>query len=170
MPMNDEAVSMRPLGLFDLELAAAIHRACFEAPWDARTFADLMAMPGAAGICALAGGQPAGFILFLMQPPDAEILTIGVLPALRRRGIGHALLTAAAGQARAAGAERLLLEVAADNAVATSLYRRAGFQSLSRRPRYYRRSAGPAVDADVLVLELRTGTSPDPVSAGQPGK
>jgi len=168
--MNDDAVSMRPLGPFDLELAAAIHRACFEAPWDAKTFADLMAMPGAAGTCALADGQPAGVILLLLQPPEAEILTIGVVPALRRPGIGQALLTAAAGQARDAGAERLLLEVAADNAVATSLYRRAGFQSLSRRPRYYRRGAGPAVDADVLVLELRTGASPGPASVVRPGK
>lgn len=170
MSMDDEAVSMRPLGLFDLELATAIHRACFETPWDAKTFADLLAMPGAAGLCALTGDQPMGLVLFLLQRPDAEILTIGVLPALRRRGIGHALLTAAAGQARDAGAERLLLEVAADNAVATSLYRRAGFQSLSRRPRYYRRAAGLAVDADVLVLELRTGASPGTGLVGRPGK
>jgi [ribosomal protein S18]-alanine N-acetyltransferase len=169
--MNDRgAVSMRPLGTFDLDLAVAIHRACFEAPWDVRTFAELMAMPGAAGVCALADSEPAGLVLFLLQVPDAEILTLGVLPALRRRGIGHALLVAAADQAREAGADRLLLEVAADNPVATSLYRRAGFEPLARRPRYYRRPAGPAVDADVLVLHLRTGASPQPASDGGSGK
>ena len=167
---DDGTVSMRPLGLFDLELAAAIHGACFEVPWDARTFAELMAMPGAAGVCALADSEPAGLVLFLLQLPDAEILTLGVLPRLRRRGIGHALLAAAADRARETGADRLLLEVATDNRVATSLYRRAGFQPLARRPRYYRRAAGPAVDADVLVLELRTGALPEPASPGDAGK
>jgi [ribosomal protein S18]-alanine N-acetyltransferase len=169
--MSDNgAVSLRPLGLFDLELAAAIHGACFDVPWDARTFAELMAMPGAAGVCALADSEPAGLILFLAQVPDAEVLTLAVLPNLRRRGIGHALLGAAAGRAREAGAERLLLEVAADNPVATSLYRRSGFQPLARRPRYYRRAAGPAVDAEVLVLQLGTRAFSGPPSAGSPGK
>jgi [ribosomal protein S18]-alanine N-acetyltransferase len=167
---DDGTVFMRPLGLFDLELAAAIHGACFEAPWDARTFAELMAMPGAAGVCALANSEPAGLILFLLQMPDAEILTLGVLPKQRRRGIGHALLAAAADRAREAGADRLLLDVATDNRVATSLHHRVGFRPLARRPRYYRRAAGPAVDADVLVLELRTGALPGPAPAGGAGK
>lgn len=110
-----------------------------------------------------------GLLLFLLQPPDAEILTLGVLPALRRRGIGRTLLDAAAGQVRQAGAARLLLEVAANNDAATSLYRQAGFRPLSRRRHYYRRAGSPAVDADVLVLELGIGGQAAPVPAGIPG-
>jgi len=163
-------ISLRPLGPFDLDLAAALHGACFDVPWNAQTFAELLAMPGAAGVCALRGPEPAGFLLLLLQPPDAEILTLGVVPPRRHQGIGRALLAAAAGHARQAGAGRLLLEVAADNHAAISLYRRAGFQRLSRRRQYYRRSAGPTVDADVFVLQLGTGASPGSAPAAAPGK
>lgn len=163
------AVSLRPLGPFDVELAATLHGACFETPWNAQAFAELLAMPGAAGACAVLDSRPAGFVLSLLQPPDAEILTLGVLPALRRRGIGRALLAAAAGHARQAGAERLLLEVAADNHAAISLYRRTGFQRLSRRRQYYRRSGGPAADADVFVLQLGTGPSLEAAPAADRG-
>lgn len=162
-------ITLQPLGPFDLDLAAALHGACFDVPWNAQTFAELLSMPGARGICALWDAEPAGFLLLLLQPPDGEILTLGVVPPRRQQGVGRALLAAAAGHARQAGAERLLLEVAADNNAAISLYRRAGFQRLSGRRQYYRRAAGPAVDADVFVLQLGTGASPVPAPAAAPG-
>ncbi|HEY7688695.1 MAG TPA: GNAT family N-acetyltransferase [Dongiaceae bacterium] len=154
---GDAAPALQPLGPFDLEVAASIHRDCFETPWTAQSFSELMAMPGTTGLYAMQEAVPAGLVLFQLQPPDAEILTLAVLPGLRRRGIGGRLLKAAADHARLAGATRLLLEVAADNDPAASLYRRLGFQPLSRRRKYYRRAGGPPMDAEVLVLELAKG-------------
>lgn len=52
------------------------------------------------------------------------------------------------------GATRLFLEVAEDNAAARALYDRLGFEPAGRRPRYYSRPNGPAVDALLLVLIL----------------
>lgn len=150
----DGGVAIRPLGPFDLELAAALHGAAFDTPWTIQAFAELLAMPGSAGFLAVQDGQPAGLILLQMQPPDAEVLTLGVLPGLRRRGIAAALLGRALERVLQAGASRLLLEVAADNGPALAFYRRHGFRPLSRRPGYYRRAPGPPVDAEVLCLPL----------------
>ncbi len=150
----DAGVAIRPLGPFDPDLASALHGAAFDMPWTGQAFAELLAMPGSAGFLAVKDGQPAGLILLQMQPPDAEVLTLGVVPGLRRRGIAAALLGRALDLVRQAGATRLLLEVAADNGPALAFYRRQGFRPLSRRPSYYRRASGPAVDAEVLCLLL----------------
>jgi [ribosomal protein S18]-alanine N-acetyltransferase len=149
-----DGVAIQPLGPFDLELAAALHGAAFDTRWTGQAFAELLAMPGSAGFLAVKDGQPAGLILIQIQPPDGEVLTLGVLPGLRRRGIAAALLGRALELARQTGASRLLLEVAADNGAALAFYRRQGFQPLSRRPGYYRRTPGPPVDAEVLCLPL----------------
>jgi ribosomal-protein-alanine N-acetyltransferase len=150
----DGAVTIRPLGPFDLQLAAALHGGSFETPWTGQAFGELLAMPGSAGFLAVRNGQPAGLILLQMQPPDGEVLTLGVLPGLRRQGIAAALLSRALEAARQAGATRLLLEVAADNGPALAFYRRQGFLPLSRRPGYYRRPSALPVDAEVLSLPL----------------
>ena len=149
-----DSVAIRPLGPFDLELASALHGAAFETPWTGQAFAELLAMPGSVGLLAVKDGKPAGLILLQIQPPDGEVLTLAVLPSLRRQGIAAALLGRALEAARQIGATRLLLEVAADNGPALAFYRRHGFQPLSRRPGYYRRAPGLPVDAEVLCLPL----------------
>ena len=50
-----------------------------------------------------------------------------VAPAARGRGVGSALLDAAAAHARAAGAVRLVLQTATDNSPAQRLYERRGW-------------------------------------------
>jgi len=56
-----------------------------------------------------------------------EIRGLAVAPAAQRRGVGAALLEAAAQAARATGARRLTLRVLAGNAPARALYAAAGF-------------------------------------------
>ncbi len=52
---------------------------------------------------------------------------IGVDPGRQRRGVGRALMDAAAAEARRRGARRLTLRVFAPNAAARRLYASAGF-------------------------------------------
>ena len=54
-------------------------------------------------------------------------LGMGVLPAVRGRGVGRRLAEAAIAAARAKGAERIELEVFASNTRAIALYERLGF-------------------------------------------
>src|SRR5262245_20411917 len=142
--MSDDSGSilLQPLGPLDLAVAAALHASCFDDGWSEAALAEILAMPGCAGALALAGDQPIGFVVVLAVAADAEIITLGVLPEFRRRGIGGGLLAWAAARSRASGCRRLLLEVAEDNPAARALYGKLGFSQVGRRPSYYRRSAG----------------------------
>jgi ribosomal protein S18 acetylase RimI-like enzyme len=88
------------------------------APWQAfgsiRSYADEV---HAVGRVSIAGGW-------------AAITALEVAPAWRRRGLGAALTTAlcAAASAHDDGVERVLLQVAIDNAPAIALYKRLGFR------------------------------------------
>lgn len=61
--------------------------------------------------------------------PILNIHDIAVAPGQRGKGVGQALLQAVEAEARARGCCKVTLEVRADNHVAMSVYRRAGFTS-----------------------------------------
>lgn len=124
------------------KLLAGLHSACFLGQsggesWDDQAFFRLLALPGAyAGV--IHAGPPAGFVLARSLAGEAEILVLGVLPALRRRGLGQAILDWSLEEARSRGAEAMFLEVSESNRSAAALYRKAGFLSAGRRESYYR--------------------------------
>jgi ribosomal-protein-alanine N-acetyltransferase len=82
----------------------------------------------------------------------ADIMTIAVDPRQQGHGIGRRLLDHLTGEARAAGADALLLEVRADNEAAQNLYRRAGFEHIQTRRNYYRPDN---VDAHIMRVVLK---------------
>jgi ribosomal-protein-alanine N-acetyltransferase len=130
-----------------------LHAACFpEDPWDAAALERILGLSGVFGYVACEDDSAAGFILLRDLGGEAEILSIGVLPEQRRRGLGCALLDAAVAQAGPCGIGSIVLEVAADNDAARQLYAASGFVQVGRRPRYYRRPDGTA---DALILRLR---------------
>jgi ribosomal-protein-alanine N-acetyltransferase len=152
---------LRPIGPFDLDGAAALHAGCFDDAWSAAAIAAVLATPGSFGLLSITSDTPSGFLLARIAADEAEILSIGVLPAWRRRGIARALLAAAAVHAADSGARRLFLEVAADNPAARGLYLREGFAQVGRRPCYYRRGTG-AIDALILARALVPGAAGTP--------
>ncbi|MBU2957108.1 GNAT family N-acetyltransferase [Paracoccus sp. 1_MG-2023] len=133
----------------DAAALAATHAACFTVPrpWSAAEFDDLLAGPGAFLL-----GNPRAFLLGRALAGEAELLTLAVDLALRRRGIARELLAEFADRAARLGAEEAFLEVAADNVAARSLYLRNGWVEAGLRPRYY----GPATDAIVMRSRLET--------------
>ena len=138
----------------DSPVLARLHAAAFAEPWSEAALAGLATSSGA---FALADDD--GFILVRALAGEAEILTLAVRPAARRRGLGRTLVQAAATDAREAGAESLFLEVAADNAAALALYADCGFEPVGRRSAYYRRRHEPAMDALVLRKTLTRATA-----------
>jgi ribosomal-protein-alanine N-acetyltransferase len=127
---------------------AAIHAAGFPPAevWNTALIAGHLSMPG---VFALLAGTR-GMIMARVAADEAEILTLAVAPAARRRGIGAALLAAAAARARDAGAVNLFLEVAQTNAAARALYAAAGFTQVGHRKGYY----DDGTDALVLAKPL----------------
>ena len=150
-------MNLRPVGAeasFDL---ADLHDKAFDRPWTALEFEDLLKSPGVFAVLGEAG-EPAeakGFILCRSIAGEAEILTIAVDPAARRRGWGAALVEIAAGIAAETGAEALFLEVAIDNLAAVALYQATGFAKVGVRKGYYPHPDG-AKDALVMRRALNT--------------
>jgi len=142
-------------------LLAALHAACFpEDPWDEAAMAGILVLPGCFSRLAVAGDRPVGFVVALDLGGECEILSLGVIPGERRRGIGQAMLADLSGAAVNRGARALLLEAAIDNPAALALYAAAGFVRIGERRGYYRRQAEAPADAVVLRLSLAaTSTS-----------
>ena len=145
----------------DLPAIAAIVGACPSAPqWSADEFGVMLASPADAllqrpVLVVEDEGAVAGFavytLLLAVFPPDAELESLAVAPAFRRRGLAAALLQAAIAAALAAGAESLTLEVRTGNAPALALYDQQGFQAAGIRKGYY---ASPTENAVVMQLPL----------------
>ncbi|MBZ5599298.1 MAG: GNAT family N-acetyltransferase [Acidobacteriia bacterium] len=79
-----------------------------------------------------------------------HIITIDVLPAVRRYGVGSKLLTAAEDRLRGANCHSVFLETAVDNKTALSFYKRHRYLLMKTVPRYY----SNGVDAFILQKDL----------------
>lgn len=150
-------MNLRPVGLEACWDLADLHEKAFDRPWAPTEFETLLTSPGVFAVLGGAGEpeQAKGFILCRAIAGEAEILTIAVDLAARRRGWGAALVEMAAGVAAGAGALDLFLEVAADNLAAVGLYRAAGFSQVGLRKGYYPHPDG-AKDAVVMRRALNT--------------
>ncbi|MFO1068521.1 MAG: GNAT family N-acetyltransferase [Geminicoccaceae bacterium] len=171
------AISVRNVGPFDLGRLSRLHRACFEEAWNRADLAHLLALPGGFGLIArvydgglagLDGMRGVGFSLCRLVQDEAELLSIGVAPAYRKRGIGRALLRASMDRCLSGGATVMFLEVAIDNHGAQQLYAENGFERVGSRPDYYQRADGSRMSAHTMRCELlraqgsRSAAGPEP--------
>lgn len=83
------------------------------------------------------------------MPPIADVQTIAIIPEYQGQGLGRAPLTELITTARANRALDLMLEVRFDNPTAIGLYESMGFETIHRRPRYYKGGI------DALIMRLR---------------
>ena len=120
----------------------------FGEAWTRSQCAGILPMRGVALTVARVDpdNEVAGFSLVRTVGDEAELLLIAVAPGQHRQGIGAQLLEHFVDEARAAGVERVHLEVRAGNG-AERLYRAAGFEPVGRRHNYYRGSDGSRFDA-----------------------
>jgi [ribosomal protein S18]-alanine N-acetyltransferase len=133
-----------------------LHALCFpDDPWAPAAIAEIARLAGFFGSVAFFCEHPAGLGLAQGLGEECEILSLGVAPGHRRRGIGLALLEALVVDAGRRGSHRLFLEVAADNIAARALYGAFGFIQIGRRRNYYRRGT---TQVDALVLRRLVST------------
>jgi [ribosomal protein S18]-alanine N-acetyltransferase len=96
-------------------------------------------------------GELLGWAGVLVIADSAEVLTVGVIPTARRRGIARQLLDGLLTEARRRAAVQAFLEVRVDNDAAQALYAGEGFTRVGVRRGYY---DGGRVDAVVMRREL----------------
>ena len=126
-------------------------------PANSRSQNPAVALPGAISLLAFVAPEtdrPAGFAIARRAADEAEVISIGTVPACRRRGIARRLVGRLADTLIAAGVRSLFIEVAAGNDAARALYEAAGFTAAGLRPGYYARRGGEAEDAIVMRLAL----------------
>jgi len=135
-------------GPVDARALAALHASSFHRGWSEDEFERLLSDRHVVAHRATAGAALAGLILSRIVQDEAEILSIAVAPARRGRGLARQLLDINLRRLAALGARSVFLEVEEGNISARRLYRRAGFQEVGRRERYY----APERGAAALVL------------------
>lgn len=94
-----------------------------------------------------------GFIVAEGKRGAGHIITIDVIAAARRSGVGSLLLRRAEERLRDVGCRLVELETAVDNISALAFYKRHGYSVVGTSPRYY----SNGVDALVLQKDLATG-------------
>ena len=156
-------MTVQRVGPAHAAVLAAIHGAAFsQEAWSVGAFQVQLEMHSVLGLLDERGG----LALLRITADEAEILTIGVLPVMRRQGIARTLLDEGIAHARAVGVRAVFLEVGIRNRPARALYEAAGFEEVGRRRRYYtngedalilRATLDPAGDAERAAARLASG-------------
>lgn len=96
--------------------------------------------------------QIIGYAAVMVPAPgvEADVLTVGVLAAHRKAGIGKAFMAQLEDWAITKESTAMMLEVGTTNSAAINLYKQLGYQQISVRTNYY----GAGLDALVMRKEL----------------
>ena len=140
----------------DIPVVAKLHARCFYDAWGPPMVRQVLEMHGAFGLVARRAGYGSivGFALARVTVDECELLSLGVAPEHRARGIGARLLSAAMARAMADKARWFFLEVAEDNEPALRLYRGYGLAPVGRRLDYYENADGSYTNAFTMRCAL----------------
>ncbi len=121
----------------DAAAIAAIHAASFQRGWGDYEIRRLLIESNVVAHRATIGRTLIGFILSRRAAGEAEILSVAIAPAWRRRALGRSLLDLHLRRLAGLGVRSVFLEVDEHNVPACRLYWRAGFREVGRRQGYY---------------------------------
>ncbi|HEX2257599.1 MAG TPA: N-acetyltransferase, partial [Afifellaceae bacterium] len=153
-------IRVREADVEDSETLAELHAAAFRRGWSEPEVEALLRQTGVSALLGEYRGTfgrsiVAGFCLLRSSGEEAEILSIGILPACRRRGIARALMEEVLRRLYRDGVAALLLEVDAGNEAALALYGGLGFEPVGERPAYYSQGLDRPRGALVMRREVR---------------
>ena len=143
----------RPANAFDLQVFVSLDKELFPySPWSASQYKEEFSAPTRHFVVAL--DQTESIIgyagVFAPGGAEADVLTVGVIPSQRGKGIARQLMAQITDWARQQGSTAMMLEVKVDNLEAIGLYDSLGYSKLNIRKDYF----GAGLDALVMRLEL----------------
>jgi ribosomal-protein-alanine N-acetyltransferase len=121
----------------DIKKIVELERASFATPWSYQMLFSAFSSPYFYGVLVEDGDEIVGYACETVLFETAETDIVAVDENYRRKGLGTKLLTELETQAKARGAERMLLEVRVSNEPAKSLYQKQGYKEVTVRKRYY---------------------------------
>jgi [ribosomal protein S18]-alanine N-acetyltransferase len=142
----------------DLNAVIRIENAAFDDPWSrdalySELLADRMRMP----LVAELNGVACGYLMAWRVVDQLHILNIATDPGILRRGVGTALLMAAARLAGQGGQKEITLEVRRSNRAARQFYSHHHFVEMGVRPGYYQDNGEDAIIMTATVESLGAG-------------
>ena len=146
-------INFRVATAFDLPVFVSLDKELFPySPWSASQYKEEFSAPTRHFVVALDDEQSIiGYAgVFAPGGAEADVLTVGVVPSHRGKGIARQLMALITDWAHKQGTTAMMLEVKVDNAEAIGLYESLGYSKLNTRKDYF----GPGLHALVMRLEL----------------
>lgn len=123
----------------------------FSSPWSIDTINTLFMSDNAVCLGVFEGGILAGYAALEWVLDEGSLSDIAVLPEQRQKGIANVLMEALLSEAQARDIQFVTLEVRESNTPAINLYKKFGFRTVGKRPRYYK---APVEDALLMTKDL----------------
>jgi len=137
----------------DIPLVMEIEKASFITPWTEGMFRSQIETGDCTVNLVMAEGKTlVGYAAAWIAYDEIHLLSIAVVPASRRRGLGTELLEEVVSRGSAGGATRVILEVREGNDGARAFYRMHGFVEIGIRRKYYSDTG-----EDAIVMEYVCG-------------
>jgi ribosomal-protein-alanine N-acetyltransferase len=154
---TDDAFSLRLARAEDLPSILQIeHNSHSAAHWPERDYQQAIAQAERLVLVAEKASELLGFLVASTATKEWELENIAVAPAVRRRGVGRALMLALIVSARQAKAAEIRQEIRASNTVAQQLGQSVGFVQEGRRRDYYCDPTEDALLFKYLVVEPKS--------------
>jgi ribosomal-protein-alanine N-acetyltransferase len=133
-------MELRPFRPSDLQTLYEIDQACFppEISYSLSELEAFVTHPGSMTWTAEDGGEITGFLVAQSEADRiGHIITIDVVEAWRRCGVGRALMDAAERWATEQHLRMIYLETAEDNLAAQRFYKKYGYAKVEKLEEYY---------------------------------
>jgi len=146
-------ITYRVATAFDLPVFVSLDKELFPySPWSASQYKEEFSAPTRHFVVAVDDEQNIiGYAgVFAPGAAEADVLTVGVVPNHRGKGVARQLMELLTNWAHNQGSTAMMLEVKVDNAEAIGLYESLGYSKLNTRKDYF----GPGLHALVMRLEL----------------
>lgn len=149
-------ITYRDAMTLDLPVLVSMEKVLFaDAPWSMGQFKEEFKGVPRTHLFIVAldtSDEIIGYAAVMVPAPgvEADVLTVGVLAAHRKAGIGTAFMERLEFWAQEKGSNAMMLEVGVDNTGAIALYGSLGYSNVSVRKNYY----GTGADALVMRKEL----------------
>jgi len=146
-------ITYRVANAFDLPVFVSLDKELFPySPWSASQYKEEFSSPTRHFVVAVDEAQSIiGYAgVFAPGGAEADVLTVGVVPSQRGKGIARHLMGLITDWAGQQGSTAMMLEVKVDNPEAIGLYESLGYSKLNVRKDYF----GAGLDALVMRLEL----------------
>jgi len=138
-PIASNTIRLREYQPRDFDTLCELDRTCFS-PAIAYSRAEMRAYlnaPGSDCLVAESGEAIVGFCITNRRKAKAYIVTIDVLEAARKQGIGSALIVEAEKRLAAKGVREVALDTATDNVSAIAFWQKHGYRKIGIRKGYY---------------------------------